>query len=421
MNTTGFTKGKVLLPTVEDMAAWSVIACDQFSSQPRYWREVEERVKNNPSTFHMMIPDCRFQQPDLDQRLGAAYRAMRTYVRRHVLREVDDYIYVERGTSDGRVRSGLVGVLDLEEYDYCPDCQKKIRASERNTEMLAFRRQLRENASLEVSHIMLLMDDRRDAVMSLLRGHTAEMEPLYDFQLMKDGGPIRGWRVSAEQSAAIDAALEQLSCRKAFEERYNMPQKETLIYVVGDGNMSLAAAKDHYEHLKRTLSPEKLRDHPARYALCELVNLNDPSLVFEPINRLVFGVDVEHFTNYLEERLQISYQPVEGAQSVEMLAQGQSRRIWFQKPSGNMAAGSLQNAIDDYVQNFSGKVDYVHGSSVVKQLSALKDNVGFLLPAMEKGNLFPTILLDQILPRKTFSMGQAEDKRFYLECRKIVK
>lgn len=264
MNNTGFGKGKILVPNVKDMTSWSVIACDQFSSQPEYWRDVEEQVKSNPSTLNMIIPDSNLWQPDLDQRVGALYRAMRTYLRRHMLVEVEDYIYVERVTHDGQVRSGIVGVVDLEEYDYHEDAGTKVRASERTTNLVQYRRQFRENAPLEVSHIILLMDDREDAVMSALRGHTDEMKPLYDFELMKDGGSIRGWLVTAEQSENIDATLEKLGERQLFEDKYNMPEKETMIYAVGDGNMSLAAAKAHYEALKATLSPEKMKNHPAR-------------------------------------------------------------------------------------------------------------------------------------------------------------
>ncbi len=421
MNNTGFGKGKILVPNVKDMTNWSVIACDQFSSQPEYWQSVEEQVQSDPSTYHMIIPDAAIWQPDLDQRMGALYRAMRTYVRRHMLNEVEDYIYVERITHDGYVRSGIVGVIDLEEFDYHEDAGTKIRASERTTNMVQYRRQFREAAPLEVSHIMLLMDDREDAVMSQLRGHTEAMEPLYDFELMKEGGSIRGWLVNPEQSAAIDAQLEKLAERQSFLDKYNMPEKETMIYAVGDGNMSLAAAKQHYENLKRTLSPAKLKDHPARYALCELVNLNDESLKFEPINRVLFGVDTQNFVRELERKCKISYEPLEGCQYVDMYMGGKAQRMWIQNPSSNVVTGTIQNFIDTFVQEFSGKVDYVHGSSIVQQLSSRKDNVGFIFPAVSKDCLFETILIDNILPRKTFSMGKAEDKRFYLECRKITK
>ena len=421
MNNTGFSKGKILIPNVKDMTSWSVIACDQFSSQPQYWQEVEEEIKSNPSTLNMIIPDCHLMQADLDQRVGALHRAMRTYVRRHMLEEVNDYIYVERTLNNGKIRRGIVGLVDLEEYDYHEDAGTKVRASERTTNLVRYRRQFRENASLEVSHIMLLMDDREDSVMSILRDHSDEMKPLYDFELLKEGGSIKGYLVTEEQSAAIDEALEKLADRKAFEEKYNMPDKATMIYAVGDGNMSLAAAKAHYENLKKNLSAEKMKNHPARYALCELVNLNDESLQFEPINRIVFGVDTQNFIRQLERSCRISYEEVPDCQYVDMYCGGESKRMWIQKPSSNMVTGSIQNFIDTYVQEFSGKVDYVHGSTIVQQLSSLKDNVGFIFPAMGKETLFGTILIDDILPRKTFSMGRAEDKRFYLECHKIVK
>lgn len=421
MNNTGFGKGSVLVPNVKNMEKWSVIACDQFSSQPEYWRAVEEQVKTDPSTFNMIIPDSALMQPDLDQRVASLYRAMRTYLRRHMLTEINDYIYVERCTNEGQVRSGLVGVVDLEEYDFHEDAGTKIRASERTTNLVQYRCRFRENAPLEVSHIMLLMDDREDAVMSQLRGHTEEMKPLYDFELMKDGGSIRGWQVTPEQSEQIDAALDRLSDRQLFEEKYGMPDKPTMIYAVGDGNMSLAAAKAHYERLKATLSPEKLKNHPARYALCELVNLNDDSLNFEPINRMVFGVDTHNFVRQLERSCKGSYEPVDNCQYVDIYIEDECRRMWIQKPTSNVVTGTIQNFIDTYIQEFSGKVDYVHGSAIVQRLASLKDNVGFIFPAMGKETLFETILIDDILPRKTFSMGKAEDKRFYLECRKIIK
>lgn len=421
MNNTGFGKGKILVPNVKDMTHWSVIACDQFSSQPQYWQEIEDEVKTVPSTLNMIIPDCHLHKSDLEQRVGALYRAMRTYVRRKMLSEVNDYIYVERTLHNGTVRSGIIGVVDLEEYDFHEDSNTKIRASERTTNLLQYRTQFRENAPLEVSHIMLLMDDRKDEVMSLLRGKTDEMQKLYDFDLMAEGGSVKGYLVNEEQSAALDAALDRLSERASFEEKYNMPEKETMIYAVGDGNMSLAAAKVHYENLKKNLSEEKLKNHPARYALCELVNLNDESLEFEPINRIVFGVDTQNFVRQLEHTCKISYEEVPDCQYVDMYLSGECKRMWIQKPSSNMVTGSIQNFIDTYVQEFSGKIDYVHGSGIVQKLSQIKDNVGFIFPAMKKESLFETILIDNILPRKTFSMGTAEDKRFYLECRKIIK
>lgn len=424
MSKTGFTRGNFLIPKVSDMSAWSVIACDQFTSQPNYWKEVEDIVKNNPSTLNMIIPDVNLNSDDLDQRICALGRAMRTYLRRHILQEVSGYIYVERTLSNGKIRSGLVGLIDLEEYDYKEGTKTKVRATEKMIlSRLPVRIEIRESIPIEVSHIMMVMDDRRDAVLGPLRKETAQMTPLYDFELMKGSGQLRGYLVTPQQADGIDRRLDQLADPAEFQDKYNVEGEgqDVLVFAVGDGNHSLAAAKEYYENIKKSLSKEKAAGHPARYALVELTNLNDPSLEFEPINRIVFGVDTVKFMRELERTYQVSYEPCEGCQFFDVYIGEESKRVWVKNPSSHVVTGTVQNFIDTYIQEFSGKVDYVHGSSIVRQLAALRDNVGIIFPAIGKEKLFETILIDGILPRKTFSMGSAEDKRFYLECRKLIK
>lgn len=421
MNTTGFSNGKVLVPQTEDMTAWSVIACDQFTSQPQYWKDVGSLVRTKPSTLNMMIPEGFLDTEDLDQRIAAVGRAMRTYIRRHVFQEYEDYIYTERTLSNGKVRHGIVGVIDLEKYDYQAGSTSPVRATEGTIlGRIPPRLDIRENAPLEVSHILVLIDDRQNQVIQPLESQVDSMRKLYDFDLMKGSGSVKGYLVTPEQSAAIDKALETLASRSEFEKRYGITDKGLLVYAVGDGNHSLATAKQHYERLKRTLSKEKLENHPARYALAEIVNLNDDCLEFEPINRIVFGVDVQNFLRQLEKEYDISYTECEG-QYFDCVINRETKRIWIKNPSSNVVTGTVQNFIDFYIKNFSGKVDYVHGSYIVTQLSMQNDNIGIIFPAIKKEELFPTVLLDGALPRKTFSMGQAEDKRFYLECRKIIK
>lgn len=422
MSKTGFTRGNFLIPKVDEMTSWSVIACDQFTSQPNYWKDVQDIVKNNPSTLNMIIPDAHLGCEDLDQRIGALNRAMRTYLRRHVLEEVSGYIYVERTLSTGKIRSGLVGLIDLEEYDYKEGKKTKVRATEKMIlSRLPVRIQIRECAPVEVSHIMMVMDDRNDDVLGPLRGETEKMIPLYDFELMKGSGHLKGFLVTPEQADGIDQRLNRLADPEEFHKKYGLTDQEVLVFAVGDGNHSLAAAKEHYENIKKSLCKEKAENHPARYALVELINLNNDSLEFEPINRVVFGVDAANFMRELEKTYQISYEPCEGCQFFDVYINGESKRVWVKNPSSNVVTGTVQNFIDTYIQEFSGKVDYVHGSSIVQQMAALRDNVGIIFPAIGKEKLFETILIDGILPRKTFSMGNAEDKRFYLECRKLVK
>ena len=420
MNNTGFSKGNILVPKAENMTAWSVIACDQYTSQPQYWREVEDFVQTKPSTFNMMVPEINLNSEDLDQHICAVNRAMRTYMRRRLFSEVNDYIYTRRTLSSGKVRHGIIGVVDLEKYDFAPGSQTNVRASEEIIKnRLEPRIAVRELAPIEVSHSMLLVDDRDNAVFSFLENQLDQMTPLYDFDLMKDSGRISGYLVTEEQSQRIDEALETLATSEAMQQKYGITDKGVFPYAVGDGNHSLASAKLYYENLKKTLSPQKLKNHPARYTMAEIVNLNDESLEFEPINRVVFGVDTVNFLHQLGISHKISFEPVPGHQYFDCVIGSDTRRIWITDPTSHVVTGTVQNFIDQYIQNFSGKVDYVHGEFIVRQLAAQTDNVGILFPSFPKHSLFETILIDGILPRKTFSMGNANDKRFYLECRKI--
>lgn len=420
MNNTGFSKGDILVPNVECMSAWSVIACDQYTSQPQYWRDVENFVKTKPSTLNMMVPEIRFASDDLDQRICSVNRAMRTYLRRHMFYEVHDYIYSRRVLSNGKVRCGLVGVIDLEQYEFHPGSQTTVRATEGVIQSLIEPRlAIRDLTPLEVSHTMLLIDDRENTVFPSLEQELDQMQLLYSFDLMMGSGSISGYLVTPEQSERIDRALTALATPEEMQKKYGITDKGIFVYAVGDGNNSIATAKLHYDNLKRTLSPQKLRNHPARYTLSEIVNLHDDSFEFEPINRVLFGVDTANFLHQLSHVHRISYSPQEGQQYFDCVIGDETKRIWIADPSSNVVTGTVQNFIDHYIREFSGKVDYVHGENIVRQLAAQTDNVGILFPSIPKESLFETILIDGILPRKTFSMGTAADKRFYLECRKI--
>lgn len=420
MNNTGFSKGDILVPNVENMTAWSVIACDQYTSQPQYWHEVADFVKTMPSTLNMIVPEINLNSEDLDQHIGAVNRAMRTYLRRHVFIEVHDYIYTRRVLHNGKVRRGLIGVVDLEQYEFHPGSKTTVRATEGVLQnRIEPRLMVRDLAPLEVSHTMLLVDDRQNTVFSFLEEEIEQMQPLYSFELMKDSGSISGYLVNEQQSQRIDQALTALATTEQMEEKYGITDKGIFLYAVGDGNNSLATAKLYYDSLKRTLPPQKLKNHPARYTLAEIVNLHDDSFDFEPINRVLFGVDTLNFLHQLSKAHTISYTPQEGQQYFDCVIGDETRRIWIADPSSNVVTGTVQNFIDHYIQEFSGKVDYVHGESIVRQLASQVDNVGILFPSIPKQSLFETVLIDGTLPRKTFSMGQASDKRFYLECRKI--
>ena len=292
MNSLGFYPANVLLPTETDLTKWSVVACDQYTSQPDYWQEVESFVGDAPSTLRMIVPELYLEQPGVEQRIAAVNAAMDRYLADGIFRTVENFIYVRRTLRDGKIRRGLIGVVDLEKYDFTKGSQSLIRATEGTVlERIPPRVKVRENAALECPHIMLLIDDPMKTVIEPVEDRAGELEQVYQFDLMQDSGSLEGILCDDSEARRILAALDELADPEAFNARYDLTGKAPLLFAVGDGNHSLATAKTCYENLKKVLPPEEARVHPARYALVEVVNLHDASLEFEPIHRVVFGVD----------------------------------------------------------------------------------------------------------------------------------
>jgi len=414
-----FAPGDVLLPKDgTDMTKWSVVACDQYTSEPEYWSSVSSFVGDAPSTLHLTFPEIYLEDGDGDARIERINSSMAEYIANGIFAEkVSKYIYVERTQRNGKIRRGLMGVVDLEEYDYMPGSQSKIRATEGTVlERILTRVKIRKNAKLEIPHIMLLIDDAEKTVIEPLAG--AELPVAYDFKLMENSGSIRGYFVSADEEARIDKALAALADEAAFNKKYNVSGKGVLQFAVGDGNHSLATAKECWRLVKETISPDEYETHPARFALCELVNLHDSSLEFEAIHRVVFDIDTAKMRKALSEYYELSNS---AEQKFIMITAGGTEEIGIANPKSNLTVGSLQKFIDDYLKENGGKVDYIHGEDVVKRLGAEPGNAGFILPVISKDSFFPTVICDGALPRKTFSMGDAWDKRFYLESRVIKK
>ncbi|MBE6965241.1 MAG: DUF1015 domain-containing protein [Ruminococcaceae bacterium] len=414
-----FAPGDVLLPKDgTDMTKWSVVACDQYTSEPEYWSSVSSFVGDAPSTLHLTFPEIYLEDGDGDARIERINSSMAEYIANGIFAEkVSKYIYVERTQRNGKIRRGLMGVVDLEEYDYMPGSQSKIRATEGTVlERIPPRVKIRKNAKLEIPHIMLLIDDAEKTVIEPLAG--AELPVAYDFKLMENSGSIRGYFVSADEEARIDKALAALADEAAFNKKYNVSGKGVLQFAVGDGNHSLATAKECWRLVKETISPDEYETHPARFALCELVNLHDSSLEFEAIHRVVFDIDTAKMRKALSEYYELSNS---AEQKFIMITAGGTEEIGIANPKSNLTVGSLQKFIDDYLKENGGKVDYIHGEDVVKRLGAEPGNAGFILPVISKDSFFPTVICDGALPRKTFSMGDAWDKRFYLESRVIKK
>ena len=418
-----FLPADILLPRDCAYSKWSVVACDQYTSQPEYWQRVEERVGSAPSTLRLILPESRLEGPDTQADIMEINSTMSRYLREGRFQVHPDAVfYIERTLDGGKVRRGLVGRIDLEQYDYEPGSAAPIRATEGTVlSRIPPRVAVRKNAPIELPHVMLLADDPGRTVIEPLSGQTAEMRPLYDFDLMERGGHIRGWELTPEQWGQTARALAALADPDAFNARYRTSGLPVMLFAVGDGNHSLATAKECYERQKKLFPPEQWASLPARYALVELNNLHDDSLEFEPIHRVVFGADPEELLDALAAFYPGSSRTdrPEGHR-LAWVARGQEGTVSVPQPSAQLPVGTLQHFLDEYLLSHPGaRVDYIHGEDVVRSLAAQPDTVGFLLPAMGKEELFPTVIHDGVLPRKTFSMGEAHDKRFYLEARKI--
>ena len=414
--------GTILLPRPgTNLSRYSVIACDQFTSQPDYWQRVKDYVGNAPCTLGMILPELYLSRPDAKQRIREIHRTMEQYQAqglfvplRHAM------VCVRRTLSDGTLRRGIVGLIDLEQYDYRPGSQSLIRATEQTVlERLPPRMEIRQGASLELPHVMLLLDDGEEPLIQPVCDRYEQMEPLYDFDLMLGSGHLSGYRLDDASAQKLAAGLERLADAEAFSRRYGIADHAPLLFAVGDGNHSLAAARACWEKIKHTLPVQQAAGHPARYALVEVCSLHDPSLQFRAIHRVVFDVNPTQLMAALKHRYHIVPGVRPKGQTITALWQDQEEVFTILDPPCQLATGSLQQFLDGYLQVHRGREDYIHGRETVRSLARQPDTMGFLLPAMEKSMLFKTVVLDGALPRKTFSMGQALDKRFYLEARRI--
>lgn len=409
----GFYPADILLPRDCDLKRWSVVACDQYTAQPDYWERVDKFVGDAPSALRLILPESHLGRENVAEEIATIERRMEEYGKENRFTEfADSMIYVERRLENGSVRHGLVGMVDLTAYDFTPGSSALIRATEGTVlSRIPPRVKVRENAGLELPHVMLLCDDPQKTVVEALAAAKEEMEQVYDFELMEGGGHIAGWRLGEAQLAAVAGALRTLADPDSFQARYNAPGKDVMLFAVGDGNHSLATAK--------TCMQAQPNSRLARYALVELVNLHDDSLIFEPIHRVVFGVDQEALLNALLVYYPGAYRGEGEGHRLHYVTREGEGVITVPDPENQLEVGTLQRFLDDYLPQAGGEIDYIHGEDVTRELACQPGNLGFLLPPMEKESLFPTVLFDGVLPRKTFSMGEAQDKRFYLEARKI--
>lgn len=402
-----FKPADILLPKAVPTENWCVVACDQYTSEPECWARAQEIAGNFPSALHLVYPECYLKTTDAKSYAAQINKTMKQYLDAGVFRELKNtYLYVERTLQDGSVRRGVMMALDLDAYSYEAGSKTPIRATEGTVlERIPPRVEIRRDAPLELPHIMVLIDDPKRTVVEGI--DPAGLTPEYCGELMQGSGSLKGFRLNEAAAKKLEAAIDAL------------PVRDNLLFAVGDGNHSLATAKACYEELKKALPPDQAASHPARWALVEVVNLYDDSLRFEPIHRVVFRVDPQELLRRLGEYYDVSKEPCEG-QHIIFVAGTRKTDLWVKNPPCNLAVGTLQKFLDECLPQIGATVDYIHGEEVVERLCADDSRTaGFLLPNMDKSSLFETIALDGALPRKTFSMGHACDKRFYMECRKI--
>lgn len=417
----GFGPADILLPQNCDLTKWSVVACDQYTSQNDYWERVAQTVGDAPSTLKLILPESQLEDGHFEEHVADINRTMDEYLDQGLFRTLPNaLIYVERWLDNKKLRRGLVGVVDLECYDYNAGSSSLIRATEGTViTRLPPRVAVRRNAFLELPHIMVLVDDPDKQLIEHLTYETDRMEEVYDFDLMERGGHITGYLVPEDLQADVCEILNTLARPHDFARKYDAKGKPVLLFAIGDGNHSLAAAKAAYEEKKQHTPQEQWADLPARYALVELVNLHDESLEFEPIHRVCFDVDADELMkDFLAAYPGAHYGEGEG-HTITYVFDTEVGKITIPKPTAQLPVGTLQDFLDQWMQTHSGRIDYVHGDDVTWELGRKPGNIGFLLPAMGKDELFKTVIFDGALPRKTFSMGEAHDKRFYLEARKI--
>lgn len=418
-----FNTADILLPKNCDLTAFSVVACDQYTSEPDYWNNVKTLVSDKPSTLNMVFPEIYLKTADFDKTIADINSSMRNYINNGVFEETkNSCIYIERKLSNGSVRKGIIGVVDLECYDYSVGAQSEIRATEGTVlDRIPPRVLIRQDALLELPHVMLLIDDREKTVIEPLECKKTTFKTAYNFKLMQNSGELQGYFLDENSISGVFDGLNRLADEELFNKRYDVNDKQILLFAVGDGNHSLATAKKCYMNLKEAIGNEKAMEHPARFALAEIVNLHDNSLEFEAIHRVIFGIDSDDLMSELRKYYVISDNKADNSQELTVVIGNDIRKIYITNPTLNLAVGSLQEFIDKYLSTHSGEVDYIHGDDVVRNLCSEHSNsIGFILPSMDKNNLFKTVILDGALPRKTFSMGEACDKRFYLEARKIL-
>lgn len=424
-NNPGIAIPRILIPDDKvNMKKWAVIACDQYTSDTRYWAETEKFVGNVPSTLHMMLPEVYLDAPDKQERIADTRETMYDYIEAGILKELPEgFILVER-TIGGMPRKGLMVLIDLEEYEF--DITKKplVRPTEQTVrDRIPPRMQIRMDAAVEMPHILALIDDPDFTVIEPVYEKRLSLKKLYDFDLMMNGGPIAGYFVDSFE--IIKGVMDAMAA---------LPTHDGMKICVGDGNHSLATAKEIWNRAKLSLSPEELAVSPLRYALVELINLHDPALSMLPIHRALFGVNPANCIQYIVEKLnarglgarlifsrrRITPETMD-PNTIYFNSRDSMGRIELSRISGNLMLEDLQAVLEQFAaEHPNSRLDYIHGDDAIAELKTQYNTLCFILPALNKSSFMDTIVRCGVLPKKCFSLGEADEKRFYLECRLLV-
>ena len=425
----------VLLPK-DGFDKWSVVACDQYTSQKEYWQEVEQIVGDSPSAFNIILPEVYLETPEAEMHAKNIRPSMDKYLKEVLVEQGEGFVYLERNLGD-KVRKGLVVALDLEQYDYRPTSTTLIRATEGTIiERVIPRLKIRRDASVEISHILVLIDDENCDIVEGLSEEKQNLKKLYSTKLMQNGGSIEGYQVADEtRLEKIYEGLKALVDTKRQDERYGA--KNPMLFAMGDGNHSFATAQAYWNEIKGELTEQERKTHPARYALVELVNIHETALNFEPIHRAVFSLDAQgaidfilgHYKKMGKEASieKVSNSEVmmdavlndKSAHVIGVINNGVNYVMKIDLSAAQIAVAALDNALDIYVKENNVKEDYIHGEDVTIEIGKERDNIGFILPWMDKNTFFKAVVQDGALPRKTFSLGHANEKRYYMEAKRI--
>ncbi len=397
----------ILVPAVAEPEKFAVVSCDQFTSQRDYWEKLDEFVGDAPSALRLIFPEVYLEDGDYEDRIKNINAAMYDYLYKGVFNTLkDSYILVRRQTAYGYTRLGIVAPVDLEDYSYEYPTDAVIRSTEGVVaNRIPPRLKIRKDAPVELPHVMLLLDDRDKTVIEPFYKKRDTLEKLYDFELNMNGGHLTGWRIdAAEFDAVLDNYVESIKGLYGKE--------STLVFAVGDGNHSLATARAYWKDVKKTLTPEQRENHPARYALVEIENLHCDGIVFEPIHRFVFGVDDSDFVLHMSTALK-------GKGRLNMFTTNMNYSVAVSDNSVQ-AIADIQAAIDAYISSHpDASVDYIHGLDNLHAVADTSDGVAVEMPCIAKEELFGYVVEHGNLCRKAFSMGEAEEKRYYFEAKRI--